>query len=516
MTVKTLLRLALVGGRTDRLRFAMTVLGAALACLVILAAVTVQLMPPTEVDDGTGRRDMRWRYTSWLLNVMPLRPWLVLALLALTIPALVLAGQSARLGAPARDRRLATIRLAGASPGQTRLVAAVETVVAGLVGALAGVGAYHVIRVLAGRPVVVDPNQRFIEAMPTDAFVPPEYVLTPEVVVSGHPTPLPLPSGYVLVPPNPEAFLPQPQPEPLLRLPTDAPPPGWVFAVVLVAVPVIAGLLAAIAMRRVVISPLAVVRRARTRRLRWWPLAVVAAGFALLGVHLSPRGIGDPDIWLPLTAWGAVLLMAVGVALSATPLGQLTARAALANATSPALRLAARCVLADPWTGSRSLALLLVGVLVGAASVQGLTYARARPGVVTTWPAEGFTHGLGQFAFALTIGVSAAGLLVATIEGLLGRRRTLVTLVAAGTPRGLLARAVVWQTMLPALPSIALALVVGVLAATLPRRESLAVGVPWVELFLLAATAIGALLLASALSMSVLRASTDLMELRTE
>jgi hypothetical protein len=55
------------------------------------------------------------------------------------------------------------------------------------------------------------------------------------------------------------------------------------------------------------------------------------------------------------------------------------------------------------------------------------------------------------------------------------------------------------------LPATVLAVAVG-FAAVLPRREPVSVPVPWLDLFLLAA----------ALSLTALRSSTDLAELRTE
>ena len=61
---------------------------------------------------------------------------MIAALLLLALPVLALAGQCIRLGAPARDRRLAAIRLAGATPRQAVLIAVAETVAAGLLGSV--------------------------------------------------------------------------------------------------------------------------------------------------------------------------------------------------------------------------------------------------------------------------------------------------------------------------------------------------------------------------------------------
>ncbi|MFG2597173.1 FtsX-like permease family protein [Streptomyces sp. NPDC048462] len=70
---------------------------------------------------------------------------MVATLLLLLIPVFGFLGQCARIGAVHRDRRMAALRLAGASPRQVRRIAALESAPACLVGAVAGCAA-----VLAG------------------------------------------------------------------------------------------------------------------------------------------------------------------------------------------------------------------------------------------------------------------------------------------------------------------------------------------------------------------------------
>ncbi|MFE8951062.1 FtsX-like permease family protein [Streptomyces althioticus] len=65
------------------------------------------------------------------------RSGVIAALLLLLIPVLGFVGQSARLGAVHRDRRLAGLRLAGATPWQVRRIAAAETGLACLAGSAA-------------------------------------------------------------------------------------------------------------------------------------------------------------------------------------------------------------------------------------------------------------------------------------------------------------------------------------------------------------------------------------------
>jgi FtsX-like permease family protein len=489
----TVLRLATAGTRTDRLRTALTAVGAALTTFLLLAAATVQWLPATEeytrLPGGGEEGTLRWRYTSSLLNETSVRHGLAVALLVLTIPVLVFAGQSARLGAPARDRRLAAIRLAGATPGQARLVTAVETSVAGLVGALAGTGGYLLVRSLGNRTVMGDPFHDFT------------------------------PGGSGAQ-------------RPLLVLPTDALPPAWTFAATVLAVPVAAALLSLLALRRVTVSPLAVARRAATRRLHWSPLVVLAVGIALVPAQIAANryGIGDPNLVLPLLAWSSMLLMAIGIALSSAPLGQLAARAAARGARRPALLLATRRILADPWHGGRSIGIVLVCAGLGATAVTGLAILRTQNdaaaeggGYITGWSTESGTHLVGLVGLVGTLLMAGGGLLCALVEGTVARRRTLVTLIAAGTPRGLLARVVAWQALLPAVPAIVLALAVGAAVPRLAARDVRTIDgqvypipVPWHDLAAVGLGALLTILLAVALSLPALRASTDLSELRTE
>jgi hypothetical protein len=446
--------------------------------VVLMSAAAVHWIAPTEVikDLGPGAVEIDaidYRYVTSLLNETERRPWLAAALLVLTLPALAFAAQGARLGAPARDRRLATIRLAGSSPGQVRLIAVAEAMASCLVGALAGIACYLVLRTALDRPVMADPFAT-------------EFGEVPQRL------------------------------SPLLPLPTDSRPPAWVFVAVVVVVPVVAGLLTIFALRRVTVSPLAVSRRTRTRPWRWWPLALVGLGYVALAglLALDRNGIGDSDVVNPLTAWTAVLLLATGTALSAAPLGQVAARVTARGARRPAPLLAARWIIADPWSGSRSLAVLLVGVLTAAAAVRGIGYLEW--GKAGGWIVEPAMHRFGVFVLMCTIVTAAAGLLFSIAEGLLTRRRALASLVAAGVPRSTLAKAVLWQAFLPGVPAILLAATVGTTAAMIPETMTFPVTATLAGLAWLTGGAIVGLAAAAGLSLPVLRSSATVSELRTE
>lgn len=141
MRSASLFRLAFVGTRTDRARVPVTAAGAAIAVLVLLCCATV-----LAIDPAVGRYHNRMlTQPSLLLNV-------AVAMLLCSIPILFLVAQCARLGAPARNRRLAALRMAGATPRQITWVAAVETGLAAMIGSVVGVVGYLTGRVLLDRP----------------------------------------------------------------------------------------------------------------------------------------------------------------------------------------------------------------------------------------------------------------------------------------------------------------------------------------------------------------------------
>lgn len=161
MRPATLVRLALAGTRTDTARVVLTALSALLATLAGLAALTV-LAIEKPAGDAWAQSE---QYRNALLREPGLRGGTAFALVMLMIPVLALAGQCARLGAPARDRRLAALRLAGATPGQVTRLVVLETGVAALLGTLSGLGAY-----LVGRELLHRPDERGQLALPTDVL----------------------------------------------------------------------------------------------------------------------------------------------------------------------------------------------------------------------------------------------------------------------------------------------------------------------------------------------------------
>ncbi|MEV0721814.1 FtsX-like permease family protein [Micromonospora purpureochromogenes] len=417
MRPAVLLRLALAGNRTDTARVVLTALSAALATLAGLAALTVLAIPTPRCCDG---RNLSEQYGNALLREPGLRGGTAIALLLLTVPVLALAGQCARLGAPARDRRLAALRLAGATPGQVTRLAVLETALASLLGTLLGLAV-----LLVGRWLLDAPDARGRLALPTDV----------------------LPATAVIV------------------------------AVVL-GLPLAAALVGAVLLRRVTATPFGVVRKVRRERAPgpWAGLLIVAglAAFAALDPVLDwyqDQHREPPLLLPPLLLLGGGLAALTGVVVGTGWLSYTSGRLLHRYARRPAALLASRRLTSDPWAGSRTFAALLAAVIVGAgaAGMRASFEAHAEVERLTGQDggsSDGFylrTVDLVDLAVGVAMAIAAGGLIVALVEGIVARRRAYAALVATGVPRGTLARSIAWQALAPAVPVVGLALAVGLL-----------------------------------------------------
>ncbi len=83
----------------------------------------------TGFDTGATDRDLQFY-----------RDLALVAVVLVSVPALMLVGSAARLTAARREQRMAAIRLAGATPGSVRALAAAETSIGAAIGAVIGVG----------------------------------------------------------------------------------------------------------------------------------------------------------------------------------------------------------------------------------------------------------------------------------------------------------------------------------------------------------------------------------------
>jgi hypothetical protein len=244
-----------------------------------------------------------------------LRLVLGIAAVGLLMPVLVFVSTSTRLGAARREQRFAALRLAGATPRQTNLIAAVEAGAAATAGALLGGLGFLLVR----------PHAAGIEIDGHASFV-----------------------GDVGVGPA-------------------------VLAAIVVAVPVLAMVAAMSSLRRLQISPLGVARRAvrpRPTVKRLLPLALGAAGFvASLKAAEGSRGAG---MLVPVMATFA--LMIYGIVVAGPWLTVLTARAIGRFGRRASALLASRRLEDDPAAGFRAVSGLVLAVFV-ASVFSGVTPA---------------------------------------------------------------------------------------------------------------------------------------------
>ncbi|MQY13455.1 hypothetical protein SRB5_36030 [Streptomyces sp. RB5] len=198
----------------------------------------------------------------------------LVALVVLLLPVAVFAATAARFGGDRRDQRLAAVRLAGADAAAVRRIAAGEALPAALGGLAAGAGVFALLRQAAG----------LVSVQGTSVF------------------------------------------------PADVVPHPLFAALVAVAVPVTSLAVTLVAMRRVTVEPLGVVREAAGTRRRLWPrLPMPVVGLLLLAPVGAVEGVRFVA-GLAFVLVGVVLLLPwlveAGVArLHGGPLGwQLAAR----------------------------------------------------------------------------------------------------------------------------------------------------------------------------------------------
>ncbi len=316
-------------------------------------------------------------------------------------------------------------------------------------------------------------------------------------------------------------------------MPVSEPFP-WVAAILFcLLMPSLTGLAGAVAMRGVVIGPLGVARRHRRGRPPGWPAVLLVSGpFAIaIANRLTALDVGG--------AWQPVLV--IGVA--ATCVGMLSASAWLAGAIGTVtgrltgradLLIAARRLETDPY--GQSWAMSSVVILTFFASAIAIVKAD----ILASQPDQDFyarSFELINLGLLIAVSIAAAGLLVALAEGVMDRRRSLAALVAAGTPLGVLRRALLLQGLLPLVPAVLLAAILGSMAffaitgspldsQTVERvvtetGEVVEVSVPgtpfpFTDVAVIAIVGVAASLLATSLSLPLLDRSIRPSELRFE
>ncbi|MFF4485046.1 ABC transporter permease [Streptomyces sp. NPDC001544] len=440
-------RLTRGSDRGEWWRVALTAVGAALATGFALAAVALaSLQGYCSVSVGNG-----------LLNTPGERSGVIVSLLLLLVPVLGFLGQCTRIGAVHRDRRLAGLRLAGATPAQVRRIAAAETGLACLLGSA--------VTTAVAVPVLLSqwdhPGARAAIGVVLVALGVPVLGAATGALVLRRVVASPL--GWVR----------------RVR-PSSGGRPGLVFT---------GGVLVVL-----VLALWAVVNTSSADRGR---MPLVLFGLVLV--------VGTGTVWL---AGGTALL-----------LGRLLAARARAAATLIAAERLRDDPWAASRTHAAVLLVTVVGtgfVGVRQALLADL-HAMDRAGHLGM-SMSFYTTGIDLTAAAILVAlaITLSGLAVATAESLGNRRRGLASQVAAGVPRAVLGRALLLETALPLAPAVALAgtggMAIGIWYASV-ASDHVAPAVPWPAL-LVPVGVYACCLLAAATSLPLLRRSAHPAELR--
>jgi hypothetical protein len=228
-----------------------------------------------------------------------------LAAIALLFPVLVLIGLATRLAAARREQRFAALRLVGATQRQTSVIASVDALAGAVLGTLAGVEGFLLLR-----PVLAD------------------------VSVTG--------SRY---------------------FPDLVTPTATGYAAVLVGVPLAAAAAALWSLRRVRVSPLGTARRVTPPAPRAWRLLPVLVGLALF---TAPLAGGRDGSTLPLVLLSLALIM-IGLVVAGPWLTMQAARLVAKLARGASGLLAARRLADDPKAAFRSVSGLVLAVFIATA-----------------------------------------------------------------------------------------------------------------------------------------------------
>ncbi|MFJ8964889.1 FtsX-like permease family protein [Lentzea sp. NPDC102401] len=224
-------------------------------------------------------------------------------LVVLVVPCLVLVASAARLTAAKRERRLAALRLAGASPRQVVVMTAVETAIGAVVGSVLGV-------------VLAQPFSHVTAKVPWEGgtWYPGDFVPEPAVV-----------------------------------------------AAVAVLAPLLVVGAAIMGLRRVVNQPLAAEAK---RRVRSWRLLSIAGalGVFFLGILYAQEASGDGQFTVVLLGLGAVALALV---LAGPVLTAWVGRFFVGRWRRPSTLLAGRRLAGDPVAAFRGSAGVVIAVFTG-------------------------------------------------------------------------------------------------------------------------------------------------------
>ncbi len=291
------------------------------------------------------------RGTDWMLQTY--RELGLVAVALVVVPAAMLVGSSARLTAARRERRLAALRLAGATPWGVRALAAGETALGAAAGALAGVAAAR----------LVAPLLRGVEVAGGSWF-----------------------GGDLALPPARAALL----------------------AATATGISVV---VAVVSLRRVTASPLGVARSSEARSARWPRVLALVGSLVVLVLAAASASEGGSAVAMV----AALAMVMASLALVGPWITSLIGRVLTTAARRPSTLIAGRRIREDPGASYRVVgAVVLAGLVAGflavvvptAASLTGATGSDRR--LEGSAPAAAVSE-LQQIAGSLGATVSLAG-----------------------------------------------------------------------------------------------------------
>jgi hypothetical protein len=284
------IRLAGGGGSHDRLRSGLTLLSG-----VVAGWLLMNLFAIGAAEHSAG---------LLVYSAQELERFYLVVIAIFTLPVVVLIATTSRLSAGLRDRRLATLRLLGLSPGQTRLVAGVEAATVSGVGTVIGVALFYATRPLVQASGVAGRDWE------------------------GHP------------------FTPAPV----------------VIMLILLLAPLTSVLVAIVPAAR--IAPLARARRAEATSPSPVRVVPIAVGVVMVGwvVRRSDDdNITNPEFFL---FFAGVVLVGLGILLCVPVLVRLLAALLLRTSHSPTARIAARRLQSQPAGVARVVSGMLIGLFI--------------------------------------------------------------------------------------------------------------------------------------------------------
>lgn len=328
------------------------------------------------------------------------------ATVLLAVPALLLLYQAVRLGTAARERRLASLRVAGATPGEVRFLGAVEVGLPALAGSLLGIGVFAVLRLGLGG---VGPDEQLRGGRASS----------------------------------------------LSLVPTTVAPTWWQALLVVLGVSAAGVAVGLMASRPVIVSPLGMTRRQAPPAPRPWGLLFWLAALAVAAASIGGSTPGaDIELpWLEPTMPGEFVvlgLVLLGI-LSLSPwVAYRVGRFTVARAAAAPLLLASARLVSEPRPVGRA-----------AAAIGGISLCSGVLGVIAVPFAELRTTDafylvsllLVAVGLVASLGVVTATLAVHSVESLWDRKRSVAALVAMGVTLNELEASRRWEVALAAVPA---------------------------------------------------------------